>query len=82
MVENQLTEWFVVEYELDAGGNVGEDVEGEEEDQGDGGSLIGKTHGQSWFWLLRASKGQQDRSIPVQSSWKLVLLVLVPANQS
>ena len=80
MVENQLTEWFVVEYELDAGGNVGEDVEGEEEDQGDGGSLIGKTHGQSWSWLL--SKGQQDRSIPVQSSWKLVLLVLVPANQS
>ena len=44
-MENQLTEWFVVEYELDAGGNVGEDVEGEEEDQGDGGSLIGKAHG-------------------------------------
>ena len=55
MVENQLTEWFVVEYELDAGGNVGEDVEGEEEDQGDGGSLVGKTHGQSWSWLLKGS---------------------------
>ena len=47
-----LTERFVVEDEFDPRGNIGEDVESKEEDEGDRGNLIGKTHLQSWSSLL------------------------------
>ena len=47
-----LTKRFVVEYKLDPCGNISEDVEGEEENQGDGGNLIGQAHLQSWSWYL------------------------------
>ena len=48
--EKLLTKRFVVENELDPCGNISEDVEGEEEDEGDRGNLIGKTHLQSSYW--------------------------------
>ena len=44
MREKALTKRFVIENELDPGGNISEDVEGEEEDQRDRGNLTGKTH--------------------------------------
>ena len=58
-----LTKRFVVEYELDPRGNISEDVEGEEEDEGDRGNLIGKTHLQFWssfrswsqYWMEEGS---------------------------
>ena len=42
--EKGLTKRFVVEYKLDPCGNISEDVEGEEENEGDGGDLAGKAH--------------------------------------
>ena len=58
-----LTERFVVEDEFDPRGNIGEDVESKEEDEGDRGNLIGKTHVQFWssfrswsqYWMEEGS---------------------------
>ena len=43
-IKEQLTKRFVVENELHPSGHVGEHVQGEEEDEGDGGDLAGQAH--------------------------------------
>ena len=49
--EIELTKRFVVEYKLDPCGNISEDIKGKEENQGNGGNLIGQAHLQSWSGL-------------------------------
>ena len=75
--EKGLTKRFVVEYKLDPCGNISEDIKGKEENQGDGGNLIGKAHLQSlsWYWsglcLRDSEEGQSGVNKAHRSMWPL-----------
>ena len=69
--EKGLTKRFVVEYKLDPCGNISEDIEGEKENEGDGGNLIGQPHLQSWsgLGLCDSEEGQGGVNKAHRSMW-------------